>query len=79
MVSWGMAKKPLTPRSKPAMLPSGTFTAPKGKHTVPTGDQRLTVNLPQDLHLKLKVHTAQTRTNMSDVVVQLVKDYLAHV
>ena len=48
----------------------------QGKHTVPPGMQRLTVNVPEQLHLELKLLTVHRRTDMSAIVVRLLEDYV---
>ncbi len=37
---------------------------------------RLTVRLAPDLHMKLKLITAIERTNMTDVITQLIEKYV---
>lgn len=39
--------------------------------------QRLTVNVPEQLHLELKLLTVHRRTDMSAIVVRLLEDYVA--
>ncbi len=41
--------------------------------------KRLTVDLPDELHTRLKVHTAMTGKDMSEVVRKLIADYLKKV
>lgn len=40
--------------------------------------KRLTVIVPQDLHLKFKSYAAKNGKSISEVVIKLVKDYLSH-
>ncbi|MEK9808995.1 MAG: hypothetical protein VW362_01005 [Candidatus Nanopelagicales bacterium] len=47
-----------------------------GKNTIPDGQMRLTVNIPEDLHMQLKLHAVRERRDMSGIVQQLVGDYL---
>ena len=43
---------------------------------VPSGDVRLTLNVREELHQKLKVASAMTRTTMGQLVEQLIKEKL---
>lgn len=43
---------------------------------VPDGDVRLTSNIRQDLHLKLKIAAAERRTTIGEIIEELVKRYL---
>ncbi|MBI1919503.1 MAG: hypothetical protein HYS23_00330 [Geobacter sp.] len=43
---------------------------------VPEGDVRLTANIRQDLHLKLKIEAAHRRTTIGDLIEELVERYL---
>jgi len=43
---------------------------------VPEGDVRLTANIRQDLHLKLKIEAAHRRTTIGDLIEELVESYL---
>lgn len=66
------------PTLKPALDTVGKLaSAPRGISTVPAGDVRLTLNLPESLHLQLKLHTVRTRTTMSHLVERLIREYLA--
>jgi hypothetical protein len=38
---------------------------------------KLTMNMPDDLHLKFKVHCAETKQEMTAVVNRLVREFLA--
>lgn len=54
-------------------------TQPKTKPVsglVPEGDVRLTANIRQDLHLKLKIEAAHRRTTIGDLIEELVEKYL---
>lgn len=55
-------------------------TSPKGLKQVsgliPLGDVRLTANIKQDLHLKLKIHAAEQRTTIGEVLENLISKYL---
>ena len=39
---------------------------------VPEGDVRLTANVKRELHLKLKMASAMTRTTMGELIEQLI-------
>ena len=43
---------------------------------VPEGDVRLTANIRQDLHLKLKIEAAHRRTTIGELIEELVERYL---
>lgn len=43
---------------------------------VPTGDVRLTANIREDLHLKLKIAAAHRRTTIGELIEELVDRYL---
>ena len=43
---------------------------------VPIGDVRLTANIREDLHLKLKIHAAEQRTTIGEVLEQLLTRHL---
>lgn len=43
---------------------------------VPEGDVRLTANIRQDLHLKLKIASAHRRTTIGEIIEELIEDYL---
>ena len=43
---------------------------------VPAGDVRLTLNVKEELHQKLKVASAMTRTTIGQLVEQLIADQL---
>lgn len=43
---------------------------------VPDGDVRLTVNVKKELHLKLKMASAMTRTTMGELIEHMVAKQL---
>lgn len=52
-------------------------TAAKGiSGQVPEGDVRLTANIRQDLHLKLKIASAYRRTTIGEIIEELVEKYV---
>lgn len=80
------AAKP-TPVAKPAAAVqrqrglAAQQTAPNkgkagGSSAVPEGDVRLTANIRQDLHLKLKIAAARQRTTIGELIEQWVESTL---
>ena len=62
------------PARKPA---SKAKTAAKGTSgLVPKGDVRLTANIRQDLHLKLKIASAYRRTTIGEIIEELIEHYV---
>ena len=51
--------------------------APKGQKSglLPPGDVRLTANIREDLHLKLKIRAAQERTTIGELIEQWVETW----
>jgi hypothetical protein len=43
---------------------------------VPAGDIRLTANIREDLHLKLKIAAARNRTTIGEIIEVLVENYI---
>jgi hypothetical protein len=56
---------------------SSGVNAAKGDKSglVPTGDTRLTANIREDLHLKLKIRAAQERTTIGELIEQWVQSW----
>ncbi len=46
------------------------------KANIPKGDVRLTLNVREELHQKLKIASVMTRTTMGELVEQLVAEKL---
>lgn len=61
------ADKPGRPASKPDESRSGK---------IPDGDVRLTVNVRQDLHLRLKVEAAHRRTTIGEILEELIEAHI---
>jgi hypothetical protein len=60
--------------ARPTAIKSRTArTAPA---PVPEGDVRLTANIREDLHLKLKIVAATRRTTIGELIEELVERYL---
>lgn len=57
--------------------PSGSQeVARRGSGQVPIGDVRLTANIRQDIHLKLKITAAERRTTIGQLIEELVEKHL---
>lgn len=56
---------------------SKSENAPKGQKSglLPSGDVRLTANIREDLHLKLKIKAAQERTTIGELIEQWVESW----
>jgi hypothetical protein len=56
---------------------SKSENAPKGQKSglLPTGDVRLTANIREELHLKLKIKAAQERTTIGELIEQWVEGW----
>ena len=56
---------------------SKSENAPKGQKSglLPHGDVRLTANIREDLHLKLKIKAAQERTTIGELIEQWVETW----
>lgn len=68
-----------TPRQKTAAKPSARVvkSSPvKISGLVPEGDVRLTANIRQDLHLKLKIAAAHKRTTIGEMIEALIDRYV---
>jgi outer membrane biosynthesis protein TonB len=59
-----------TPQTAPGKGKAG------GSSAVPEGDVRLTANIRQDLHLKLKIAAARQRTTIGELIEQWVENTL---
>jgi hypothetical protein len=76
------AKKEPTPRTKETQVRGkparGVVKVVKGvlSGQVPEGDVRLTANIREDLHLKLKIAAARRRTTIGELIEELVEEYL---
>lgn len=79
--------KPAAKAARPAArnrAGSGTKTPPRtAQHPqkgvsglVPEGDVRLTANIRQDLHLKLKIASAYRRTTIGEIIEELIEKYV---
>lgn len=44
---------------------------------VPEGDVRMTVNVRQDLHVRLKVEAAHRRTTIGEIIEELIEAHIA--
>ncbi len=59
-------------RKKVPKAPAKTYAA----GLVPAGDVRLTINIRQDLHLRLKIAAAHERTTIGEIIEELVEQYV---
>lgn len=59
-------------RKKAPKAPAKTYSA----GLVPAGDVRLTINIRQDLHLRLKIAAAHERTTIGEIIEELVEQYV---
>lgn len=80
-----MAAKRKSLRSKPQQRVSATealsFAEKKAEKEsksgqIPDGDVRLTANMREDLHMKLKLAAVQRRTTIGELLEQLVEENL---
>ena len=55
---------------------ASTAAAKKVSGLVPVGDVRLTANIRQDLHLKLKIASAHRRTTIGEIIEELIDSHL---
>lgn len=67
------SKKPVTAKRTGAKQ---TAVTPKVSGAVPDGDVRLTANIRQDLHLRLKIEAAHRRTTIGELIEEFVERYL---
>jgi hypothetical protein len=51
-------------------------TSAKSSGNVPAGDIRLTANIREDLHLKLKIAAARNRSTIGEIIEALVEQYI---
>ncbi len=72
------AKKPAGrgAQGKAAAKPAPAKTAKTAPGPVPEGDVRLTANIREELHLKLKIVAATRRTTIGELIEELVEQYL---
>lgn len=76
--------EPSRPPAKPArkklvQAPPVVVSSPATKKIsglVPDGDVRLTANIRQDLHLKLKISSAYRRTTIGEIIEELIEKHL---
>jgi hypothetical protein len=66
------AKKKTPPPKAAAPVPPPR----RGSGLVPEGDIRLTANIREDLHLRLKIAAAKQRTTIGEIIEELVEKYV---
>lgn len=64
--------QPVKKRLKSAQVEEGK----KISGLVPAGDVRLTANIREDLHLKLKIASARRRTTIGEIIEELIEQYV---
>jgi len=71
-------KQPVSPAKTSTMKKSVTqkTAQPKISGAVPDGDVRLTANIRQDLHLRLKIEAARRRTTIGELIEEFIEQYL---
>ncbi|HEX9024406.1 MAG TPA: hypothetical protein VF799_11255 [Geobacteraceae bacterium] len=75
------AKTVIASREKKAVRKRGSAPAEAAMNgplsgKVPEGDVRLTANMREDLHLKLKIAAARRRTTIGELLEELVDKYI---
>lgn len=70
-------KKPATRKKTSVQIKSSKPEPARGvSGQVPDGDVRLTANIREDLHLKLKIAAARRRTTIGELIEEFVETYL---
>lgn len=69
-------KKQRQPVAKPVKRAVKAATVKAVSGLVPEGDVRLTANIRQDLHLKLKIAAAHRRTTIGEMIEELIDRYV---
>ena len=81
-VSSGQLKKAAPKTGKGGPVRGGRNKVPKPQAKtyaaglVPAGDVRLTINIRQDLHLRLKIAAAHERSTIGEIIEELVEQYV---
>jgi hypothetical protein len=57
----------------PVVAPASFAKKTKGQ-VAPHGMKRLTINLPEELHMKLRLKSVQAGTTATDIIVQLLRE-----
>lgn len=57
-------------------MPAAQENNKKGSGFVPDGDVRLTANIRQDLHLKLKIAAANRRMTIGEIIENLIENHV---
>jgi hypothetical protein len=68
--------KPARKVKEPEVVVMSAPAAKKVSGLVPDGDVRLTANVRQDLHLKLKIASAHRRTTIGEIIEELIDRHL---
>lgn len=67
--------KPASPPKAAALTNSKDLSRPRSG-LVPAGDIRLTANVKEEIHLKLKLVSVHRRTTIGELIEELVEKYL---
>ena len=59
----------------PAKAKSGSAGKVKASGQIPTGDVRLTVNIREDLHQRLKIRAVEQRTTVGELIEEWVESW----
>jgi hypothetical protein len=70
------AAQPARKVEEPEFVVISAPAAKKVSGLVPDGDVRLTANVRQDLHLKLKIASAHRRTTIGEIIEELIDRHL---
>ena len=57
----------------PVVAPASVAKKTKGQ-VAPPGMKRLTINLPEELHMKLRLKSVQAGTTATDIIVHLLRE-----
>lgn len=69
-------RKPVTKSYRKTGKGKPPATSKPASGLVPAGDVRLTANIREDLHLKLKIAAAHRRTTIGELIEELVERYM---
>lgn len=77
-----MMKRQATMLKKPTISPGQVLGFAEGKKpsdkrtTAPAGDVRLTINMRDDLHMKLKLEAVKNKTTAGELIEELIERHL---
>ena len=70
-----MLKKPVLDTNRALKFAGGDKSKPVSG-LIPDGDVRLTANIRQDLHLRLKIEAAHKRTTVGELIEELIDKHI---